>query len=198
MQLLREISSDEMIGEFLKAELHSSRFRSGSLKALKMLGYGESLLDNPNYDDAIQNKKRVKVLGLCRGWPDTELFTNFPSNTQWMRVDLSLDELKKAFRLKSSPDMTDGERSLLTTASCVLKGQNVNNINNELIYEIRKKIEEGEKLPPIILASDSLEGKMVLIEGHSRSVTYCSFESLDFDIPAIIGVSDDMNDWEYF
>lgn len=198
MQLLKEISSDEMIGEFLKAELHSSRFRRGSLKALKMLGYSESLLENPNYSEATQNERRAKVIGLCRGWPDTGLFTNFPSDTQWYKISLSIEELKKAYRLKSSPDMADSERSLLTTASRIMKGQAVHNISNELIHEIRKKIEAKEQLPPIILASRSQKGKNILVEGHSRGVAYCSFESLDFDIPAIIGISNDMNDWAYF
>jgi hypothetical protein len=67
MQLIKEISANEMVGEFLKAELHSSRFRAGSLRALAMLGYDEDLIENPQYDDASQNKKRVEVLGLCRG-----------------------------------------------------------------------------------------------------------------------------------
>ncbi len=57
MQLIKKISADEMVGEFLKAELHSSRFRAGSLRALTMLGYNEDVIENPHYDDANQNKK---------------------------------------------------------------------------------------------------------------------------------------------
>ena len=198
MQLLEEITSDEMIGEFLKAELHSSRFRRGSLRALKMLGYNERLLENPNYGDATQNEKRAKVLGLCRGWPDAELFTNFPSDTHWYRINFSINELKRVYRLKSSSDMADSERSLLATARHVMNGQAVHNINNELIYEIRKKIEAKEQLPPIIIVAAKQEGKKILVEGHSRGVAYCSFESLNYDIPAIMGISNDMNDWAYF
>ena len=94
--------------------------------------------------------------------------------------------------------MTDIERSLKATGSKVMEGSAVENINNNLILEIRKKIEVGEQLPPIILVAVEREGKKVLLEGHSRSVAYSTFEQLDFDIPAIIGISNNMNDWAYF
>jgi hypothetical protein len=199
MQLIKEISANEMIGEFLKAELHSSRFRAGSLRALTMLGYNEELIESPQYNDASQNKKRVEVLGLCRGWPNTDLFTNFPSDSQWFMVKLSLADLKNAYRLKSDPDMKDSDRLLVTTANRVMKGETVPNIDNKLIGEIREKIEQQVKLPPVILVSTSLEhDKRVLIEGHSRSVAYSSFKHLPYDVAAIIGVSGNMANWPYF
>jgi len=199
MQLIKKISANEMIGEFLKAELHSSRFRAGSLRALTMLGYNEDVIENPHFDDVSQNKKRIKLLGLCRGWPNTELFTNFPSDSQWFMVTLSLSDLKSAYRLKSHPDMADSDRLLVTTASRVMKGESVRNIDIKLIGEIREKIEQQVKLPPVILASTSLKlDKKVLIEGHSRSVAYASFQNLPYDIPAIIGVSRNMANWAYF
>jgi hypothetical protein len=199
MKQRRKITADEMVGEFLKAELHSSRFRAGSLKALTMLGYDDSLLENPDYDNTDQNEKRAKVLGLCRGWPDTELFSNFPGDTQWFAVDLPLEELKKTYRLKSSPSMTNSERLLATTAARVMRGETVKNIDNKLIGEIRAKIEQQQVLPPIILVSSSLDGqKRVLIEGHSRSVSYACCNQLPNDIPAIIGISDSMDSWAYF
>ena len=188
-----------MIGEFLKAELHSSRFRAGSLRALMMLGYNEDLIENPQYDDASQNKKRVEVLGLCRGWPNTDLFTNFPSDSQWFMVKLSLADLKNAYRLKSDPDMKDSDRLLVTTANRVMKDETVPNIDNNLIGEIREKIEQQVVLPPVILVSTGLEhDKKVLIEGHSRSVAYSTFKNLRYEIPAIIGVSDNIANWPYF
>ena len=196
--IVKPISANQMIAEFLKAELHSSRFREGSLKALRMCGYEEVLLEHPDCNNPIQNKKRAEVLNLCRGWPDTDLFMNFPSDTMWFSTTILLGELKESYRLKSSYNMTDIERSLKATGSKVMEGSAVENINNNLILEIRKKIEVGEQLPPIILVAVEREGKKVLLEGHSRSVAYSTFEQLDFDIPAIIGISNNMNDWAYF
>lgn len=187
-----------MIAEFLKAELHSSRFREGSHKALEMCGYKEELLEYPNYKNSRENEKRAEVLGLCRGWPDKELFTKFPSNTQWFTYKIPLDELKSAYRLKSNSSMTSAERLLGLTADRVLANESVKNIDTGLILQIREKITYKKPLPPIILVSTSLKGKKVLIEGHSRSVAYSSFKHLDFDVPAIIGLSENMSEWSYF
>ena len=56
MQLIKEISANEMIGEFLKAELHSSRFRAGSLRALTMLGYNEeTAVENATWSQQVRN-----------------------------------------------------------------------------------------------------------------------------------------------
>ena len=72
-----------MIGEFLQAELHSSRFRAGSIKALEMLGLKATLIEKPDYSNTKENEQRKQVLGLTRGWPDKWLFTNFPLDCKW-------------------------------------------------------------------------------------------------------------------
>ena len=198
MQVIKEISSAEMVGQFLKAELHSSRFRPGSLKALKMLGLDETLLETEDYSNDEANQLREKVLGLCRGWPDEYLFTNFPRDTTWFQVELSFEELKASYRLKSSEDMPDTERQLSTTADKVMHGETVRNIDNEIIHQICQSIIDKAIIPPIILVGTSFESKRVLIEGHSRSVAYACLNTLDQSVPAIMGISKHMDQWEYF
>lgn len=198
MDIIRNITSAEMVGEFLQAELHSSRFRRGSLKALHKLGYNERIINEPDYINGSENTKRGKVLGLCRGWPDKYLFTNFPDDTKWFYVNLTLTELEESYRLKSNERMTDSERLMKNTAKHVINGDTVQNINNDLIMEIRNKMEQNDDIPPIILVGEDLKGKKVLIEGHSRSTAYCSSYSRATKIPAIIGISSDMNQWSYF
>lgn len=189
-----------MIGEFLKAELYSSRFRKGSLKALQMLGYEEDLLDNPDYANADQNTQRAKVLGLTRGWPDEWLFTNFPKNVEWFLINLSQHELAQAYRLKSKPAMTKNERLLSTTARNVKAGKKIRNVDPDLVNQMIEKIDQCQPLPPIILVAKNLESQKVLIEGHSRSIAYCSAQEkyLHNGISAILGISATMSEWEYF
>jgi hypothetical protein len=62
---------------------------------------------------------------------------------------------------------------------------------------MKNRIEAGEKMPPVILAAVKLNAKTVIIEGHSRCVAYC-VSDFEGDIEAIIGLSDDMEDWAYF
>lgn len=200
MNNTRHISTAEMIAEFLKAELHSSRFREGSLKALKMLGYNESLIEYPDYNSSEDNEKRAKVLGLCRGWPDTNLFTGFPKDIDWSLVCLSRAELSQVFRLKSSPTMTDDERLLYTTASRLKQKVPVVNVDPNIIDQMKQRIVEKVPMPPIILVGETFEGKKVLIEGHSRSIAYCSVDkpSNSEYIPAIIGLSPHILHWAYY
>lgn len=200
MKTIRSLTTEEMIGEFLQAELHSSRFREGSLKALDMLGYNEDLLENPDYNSVEDNGKRARVLSLCRGWPDTNLFVNFPKDTIWYLVKLSQEELSQFFRLKSSPAMTDDERLLSNTVSGLREKVPVANVDPGIIDLMKQKINQKIPMPPIILVSNSFKGKKVLIEGHSRSIAYCSVDTLDNSesIPAIIGLSEQMPHWDYY
>ena len=200
MNIIRPVSSDEMIGEFLRSELHSSRFRAGSLKALSILGYSQDLLDHPDYNDSRQNEQRAQVLGLCRGWPDKELFSLFPKDTDWYLGGISQDELAKAYRLKSNPSMSPRERLLSVTAAELKSGRAVKNIDTELIKELVLKIEKGIAMPPIILVAENMGRKKVLIEGHSRGTAYVFVDNkyLLHNIPAIIGVSANMPKWAYY
>lgn len=195
---MNPIPVEQMIAEFLKAELHSSRFRAGSLKALQMCGFDETLIEQPDWNNPEQNQKRAKVLGLCRGWPNENLFTNFPSDVKWFKDNVTLDELKKSYRLKSSQQMNTEERSLHATADKVMVNKLVKNVNNDLIQQIRKKIQDGNTLPPIILVAQTRFGKKVVLEGHSRSIAYCTFQNTELTVPVIIGISDHMDEWPYF
>ncbi len=199
MLTIRNIKEEEMIGEFLKAELHSSRFREGSLKALSMLGYDENLIENPDYTASNQNQKRANVLGLCRGWPDKELFTNFPSDIAWTLATITQDELARAYRLKSSVLMTDEERLLSATAERISRGEHVLNVDSALIKQISGKIKQQQTLPPIILVSESMNAKKVLLEGHSRSIAYYFVDKAYVgDIPTIVGLSPNITQWAYY
>ena len=198
MDIVRSLTKEEMVGEFLRAELHSSRFRAGSLKALQMRGFDEDLLENPSYNDYKDNNRRALVLGVCRGWPDKELFVGFPGDTKWYYAHISSSELQGVYRLKSDDRMSENQRLLQNTARRVMNDEKVANVDNDLIGEIRTKIESGQELPPIIAVCVSLDTKKVLIEGHSRSIAYCSSSDQSHNIPVIIGVSHNMTKWAYF
>ena len=197
MKIIKPITESEMMHSFLLAEYESSRFAEGTQKALAMLGYSEDLIIHPTLKSHNENIKRAKILGLTRGWPDKYLFTNFPNNTKWFMVSLQKDELCNSFRLKSRVKMTDKERKLENTASNIILGKTVPNIDPNLITQIKKRIESGEELPPIIVVTKGLNSKRVLVEGHSRSVAYCIAKNTS-KINAIVGLSEEMDQWKYF
>lgn len=189
-----------MIAEFLKAELDSSRFREGSLKALDMLGCDKSLLENPDFTDIAENQKRSKVLGLTRGWPNEWLFTGFPEDTTWHFIEMSQQEMGQCYRLKSHPDMPEQDRLLANTARSLKKGEEVENIDSGLVEQMASKIKQQQFLPPPILVSEDFTSKKVLIEGHSRSTAYCLIDKsyLPNGLPAILGTSPNISRWAYY
>ncbi len=197
MKIIKPITESEMIISFLSAEYASSRFAEGTQKALAMLGYSDDLIIQPNLKSHNENIKRAKILGLTRGWPDKYLFTSFPKNTKWFMVSLENNELCNSYRLKSDVKMTDKERKLENTARNIILGKTVSNIDANLITQIKTRIESGEELPPIILVAKTLHSKRVLVEGHSRSVAYCASKN-NSKIYAILGLSEVIDQWEYF
>lgn len=197
MKIIKKISQEEMISEFLLGELNSSRFRKGSLRALEMLNYNKRIIEKPDLSNEAENKKREELLGLCRGWPDKGLFSNFPTDTQWMSAEITLNELNNSYRLKSSVNMSKKDRLLSDTAAHILSGEMVPKIDNSVINSLIKTINQGNNLPPVIIVSNKPDGKRVLIEGHSRSVAYC-VAGKPKNISVIFGTSPGMDSWEYY
>lgn len=196
MNIIKQISKDFVIQSFLAAELNSSRFSEGSEKALTMLHLPKSLITKPDLSDLAQNHQRAKILNLTRGWPNQWLFSNFPSNTKWYLVELTLDELKNSYRLKSRVGMNLSERNIGNTSSNISNNREVKNINKDLVFQIRKKIEADEYIPPIILVSKNNSSRKVLVEGHSRSIAYSL--SNQSKVKAILGLSSNITNWKYF
>ena len=82
IRLLRHVTEDEVIAEFLKSDFHSSAFRD----------YHDSLRDlvmSPNLDDAGDNAKRRALLFIRH----LSLWKELPINTAWYEVELAHDDL---------------------------------------------------------------------------------------------------------
>lgn len=65
MKIVSQVQEDEVIAEFLFAEVNSDRFKEGILHAL-----GEhdlNLLIKPNLNDQAENQIRRDILGQTRG-----------------------------------------------------------------------------------------------------------------------------------
>ncbi len=81
-RLMRRISEDEVIAEFLKSEFHRQEFRE----------YHHSLGDivsQPNIDDPDENAKRRALLFLRH----RALWKEIPSDTEWYEVEVSPSSL---------------------------------------------------------------------------------------------------------
>src|SRR5690606_28051579 len=75
MDIIGQISEDEVIAEFLKAEINSPRFRDEVIAALN--GIDDKLITQPNLHSDMENRLRKEILGKVRGYgPNRDLFEN--------------------------------------------------------------------------------------------------------------------------
>jgi hypothetical protein len=76
-----------MVLAFLQAEIRSSRYGDVIQQTLVQLGLNTTLIDSPNLSDSVENAQRKPLLWY-RGYPRRDgLFTRFPLDVEWRRVD---------------------------------------------------------------------------------------------------------------
>jgi hypothetical protein len=80
-------TENDMVLEFVKAEIASHRFKHLYFDYLAEIGYGRGLIDDADLADARQNLARKKLLALVRGYGNDELlFMGFPADVRWRHV----------------------------------------------------------------------------------------------------------------
>jgi O-antigen/teichoic acid export membrane protein len=82
VRLIRHVTEDEVIAEFLKSDFHCAAFRE----------YHEALHElvmNPNLDDAAENAKRRALLFIRH----LSLWKEIPAGTEWYEAELTREDL---------------------------------------------------------------------------------------------------------
>lgn len=82
VRLIRCVTEDEVIAEFLKSDFHSPAYREYH-KALR------SIVTNPNLDDVSENARRRALLFIRH----LSLWKEIPAGTQWYEAELTLEDL---------------------------------------------------------------------------------------------------------
>ena len=86
MNLIKNSSEDEMILEFLKGEYNSVRFNEKLVDVLNKLNLNSKIIEEGKLETN-GNNTRKEIMKLFRGYPDKELFNNFPKNIDWKFVE---------------------------------------------------------------------------------------------------------------
>lgn len=101
MQIVSQVQEDEVIAEFLFAEIDSERFKNGILQALGDRDL--NLLLNPNLNDHTENQIRRDILTQTRGYGrNTKLFENFPSEVVWYKAIFFRQDLNEVMYINYS------------------------------------------------------------------------------------------------
>ena len=163
VRVLRRVSEDEVIAEFLKSDFHNPVFRE----------YQESLRDivvNPDIDNADENAKR-RALFFIR---HRALWNELPAGTEWYEVELKTADLAqiRVFPRAQWRKIAQGNFSVVAVAECVSRRQNV--IDNQFLVKLAEIGDRlGQQDPgigPVVLIGVSESETLTILDGNHRLV----------------------------
>jgi hypothetical protein len=192
-------TQNEMILAFLRAEIHSSRYRKFIMQHLRRLGFEERLIDLPNLADAAENNVRESLL-CYRGWPNTALFQGFPKDAAWRRVLLEARDFETMRYIDDADsgkhwvNLSDGTR-LVTVGACNLC-QRPTDFGAPQIAAIAEELRTGQRFPELITVQAN-DSSLILLEGHSRATAYV-IEQIVNGVEALVASSPSMPAWYFY
>ncbi len=210
MQLIAPATADEMVLEFLRAEVDSPRFGSHVAGALASKNSTrEDLIDNGDPNDVKQNAVRAAVLGHYRGYPNTRFFKGFPYDTLWVRYSLSPEPLKN-LRYAKIIEWIQVSRytQLISVAVDAIARNDIGSISSnyglsqsetkrlhELVANVRsvaRDYQQGKKYAMPVAVR--VGGDIVLMEGYTRATGFVLSGS-KWPVEMLIGSSKNMGNW---
>lgn len=185
-------TEDEMIASFLRGELNSPRFGDRLKRALVAQNAMPDLIFADTTDE-VANRMRRDVLVAYRGWGRYEsLFGGLPAeDVEWMWVELEEEDLRdRVFTISYYFEETLGTRRLVEIAE--MKRRNDPGSPTPILDDVRA----GPLPEPPILMGDAELHRLVILEGHSRMISYLVDPSaVPFPIRAMVGVSSRISEW---
>lgn len=176
VRLLRLVSEDEVIAEFLKSDLNRDRTKGFSYSTMNpvLRGYQEALREivlNPNLDNAGENAKR-RALFFIR---HSALWNELPDGTEWYEIEVTDADLAqiRVFPRAQWRKIARGDFSILKVADSIRKRENVMDSRFlTKISEIRDTlVEEDTCLGSVIMIGVSESDPLTIIDGNHRLVS---------------------------
>ena len=172
MKIIRESSENEMILEFLKGELSSKRFSQNLLNILNELNIDKDILIKGDINSKEQNIIRKQIIHKFRGYPNKELFNNFPKIESWNLVEFDTSDLDNIYYINYDywNELSNNTSKPKTAAKNIMEGIEIYDVSNKSYLDGLKFLEHN-LFPPIILITCNSK-KYLVIEGHSRVTIY--------------------------
>lgn len=200
MKILHRISEDEVIAEFLIAEINSKRF--GALIKNAMGNEDATIVTNPNLNNHQENHYRRNLLGEVRGFGKNEdLFESFPSEVSWDRAIFTKEDLQAVMYIDYSywNQLSNNTRYPIDAAKNILNDVEIFSVSNDGFREIHSEIKRGTTFPRLIFVSCNEHSRIVVLEGHARLTAYfLDLEYVPEELEVIMGYSEDFVDWDLY
>jgi O-antigen/teichoic acid export membrane protein len=163
MRLIRRVSEDEVIAEFLKSDFHSPAFGEYR-KSMR------DIVENPRLDDPNENAKRRALLFIRH----LSLWKEIPAGTQWYEVELTEDDLVnvRAFPRAQWRKPAHGNFSITKIAEGV--GTRQKTLDDQFLTKIKKISDSFSKgsasFASLILIGLNEKEPLTVLDGNHRLV----------------------------
>lgn len=174
MEILHEVSEDEMILEFLSGELESERFNVKLQDTLTKLNIDAGVIKAADIKSAEENILRKQIMADYRGYGiNQHLFENFPEIKQWVYAMCSQDDIDKIHYINYSywNELSKNTGLPRVAAQTINEGVQIFGIPNDNAIHGVKYLLEGNTFRPVILITSDVD-EYIIIEGHSRMTVY--------------------------
>jgi hypothetical protein len=221
MKYMCDATKDEMIANFLQAEIGSSRSKGSVISFATKRGIDHSVIEKPDVGDVHENSLREMLLGDCRGWNrNSMLFANFPRRISWQKVritDADTDNIRfgnyhlwielagdsrnpkdLATRLKSGSIETELDAKL--DAGIIDDNRRREQQGNiDSINGCNDAIKRGHTPYPTIAVCPENEGTLILLDGCARMSALFATERV-VGIEMFVGFAplSELSKWGYF
>lgn len=199
MKVLHQSSEEEMILEYLRAELSSKRFSDNIRKTMKRLSLDERIISAADLQSADENRKRRELLGAVRGYGRNEsMFERFPAITDWKLCSFSQEDLGQIRYIDYSywNELSGGTHRPVDAAETIRKGICIYGQSNEGFSNAALYIRNGGIFPKMFFLTADF-GNYVIVEGHLRMTAYAMAPDYFNDVEVIVGKcdADELNGW---
>ena len=190
-------TADDVVLAFVRAEVDSSRFGECYRSVLASRGLSRAeLIEEADLTDRAHNAARAQLLQACRGYPNQALFSGFPSDTRWRRVEIEPTELHR-LHYANYPDWTalsGGTRRVVDAVGNIdssSDGKRVDPINS-----IAARLRAVHRFPELIAVEHGPQN-LVLVEGHARATAYVAVRPA-WNLELLLGSSAKLVNWAFY
>jgi len=201
MKLIGNVTEDEMVSIFLKGEIDSPRFGPKIKREFLRSNQNRSIVDAPDFGSSEDCIYRRNLLGATRGYPDREIFENFPTDVIWHRVLLNKTELEKAKYINYDywVELSGGTRLPRDAARNIRYGVEMFEQSNAHFLKAAEFFKKGDKFPDLIFVSENQNTDPIILEGHLRMTAMMLEEaSILPETELVIGFSGHLSKWALF
>jgi hypothetical protein len=187
LRLLRTLSEEEVMGEFLRSEFHHSEYDQYRTQF-------DTIVKNPQFNNARDNSARKALLFLRRG----PMWRELPADTKWYEVELTRDDLARIrfFPRAQWRRVADGSFYLIDVVKRIQKKLD-DSAPGEFFDKLRLlsySLQEDLINPSVLLIGIDDKEPLTILDGNHRmaAAMLCESEAALSKLRFICGLSPNM------